>query len=333
MSATILDIARDCQVSPGTVSRVLSAFQPDISEELRNRILDSAKNSGYEATSRTGTLGVLFMDESAKGLTHPFFASVLNAFKIEAEASGYDVIFINHRIGGEMLTYSEYCQYRNLVGVCLACVNFSDPQVGELVKSGTPCVTVDHIFKKTPAVLSDNETGIQKLVEYAISMGHTRIAFIHGHNNSVVTRTRIHQFHQTMEFYKLSVPDSYVCSGLYTDIRLTRKLVGELLRLPDPPTCILLPDDVCFFGAREAAWELGLRIPEDVSFAGYDGIPMTQAINPKLTTVRQNSARIGEEAAKKLISMIENPNTVSWMPVVIPTELLKGGTIGNRSIG
>ena len=53
-----------------------------------------------DVAGRTHNLGVLFMDESAKGLTHPFFASVLNAFKMAAEARGYDVTFINHRIGG-----------------------------------------------------------------------------------------------------------------------------------------------------------------------------------------------------------------------------------------
>ena len=328
MSATSIDVARHCNVSPGIVSRVLSACQSDISEETRDKILASAAELGYEASRKTRNLGVLFMDESAKGLTHPFFSSVLNAFKLAAESKGYDVTFINHCIGDNVLTYLEYCQFRNLDGVCIACINFEDPQVVELVKSGIPCVTVDHIYKKVPSVLSDNENGVQRLVEYAISMGHTKIAMIHGHNNSVVTRTRIRQFYQTMQFHDLPVPEAYVRSGLYGDIGLARKYVSELLRLPDRPTCILLPDDLCYLGAQEAARELGLRIPEDVSFAGYDGIPITQSISPKLTTVRQKSDVIGEEAAKLLIGRIENPKSVPWLPVFVPIELLNGGTIG-----
>ena len=328
MSASIIELARYCCVSPGIVGRVLGASQPDISEELRDRILAAAKELAYEPSAGTRNLGVLFMDESAKGLTHPFFASVLNAFKIAAEQRGYDVTFINHHIGSDVMTYLEYCQYRNLDGVCIACIDFSDPQVGELVKSGIPCVTVDHLFKKVPSVLSDNETGVQKLVEYAISLGHTKIAFIHGHNNSVVTRTRIRQFHQTMQFYNLPVPEGYVRSGLYSDIGLVREMIDELLRLPDPPSCILLPDDICYFAAQEAAGALGLRIPEDISFAGYDGISITQEISPKLTTIRQNSDSIGEEAAKKLIAMIENPKSVSFMPTIVSVELLEGGTVG-----
>ena len=116
-------------------------------------------------------------------------------------------------------------------------------------------------------------------------------------------------------------------SGLYGDIELTRKYVGELLRLPDRPTCILLPDDLCYLGAQEAARELGLRIPEDVSFAGYDGIPVMQSIRPRLTTVRQKSDVIGEEAARLLISRIEDGKNAPRLPVFVPVELLNGGTV------
>ena len=328
MSATIIDVAHHCKVSPGIVRSVLDMPPAHISEELRRAILDSAQELGFTPSAKTHRLGVLFMDESAKGLTHPFFAAVLDAFKVAAETKGYDVTFINHRIGDNVMTYLEYCQYRRLDGVCIACIDFENPQVVELVKSGIPCVTVDHIYKKTPSVLSDNETGVQKLVEHAISVGHKRIAFIHGHNNSVVTRTRIKQFHQTMQFYKLPVPDNYVCGALYGDIGLTRKLVGELLRLPERPTCILLPDDICYLGAMDAARELHLSIPGEISFAGYDGVPMMQAISPRLTTVRQRCDSIGEEAAKRLIGLIENPGVGSWLPTVVPVEFLSGGTVG-----
>ena len=209
-------------------------------------------------------------------------------------------------------------------------MDFTDPQVTELVGSGIPCVTVDHLFKKTPAVLSDNEMGVQKLVEYAISLGHKKIAFIHGHNNSIVTRTRIRQFYQTMEFYGLLVPENYVRAGLYSDIGLCGKLVRELMDLPERPSCVLLPDDVCYFAAQEAAASRNLRIPEDISFMGYDGIPITQSIHPRLTTIRQNTDRMGEEAAKRLIDMIENPGKLSRIPTIVPTEFLEGESVGKK---
>ena len=142
-----------------------------------------------------------------------------------------------------------------------------------------------------------------------------------------MTRTRISQFHSIMTYHGLAVPGEYVREGLYNDVRLTRKIVMEMLRLPERPTCILLPDDMPYLGAQEAARELGMRIPEDISFAGYDGIPLTQALSPKLTTIRQSSEDMGRTAAKRLVDLIEQPETASRKPAVFPVTLVEGGTI------
>ena len=276
-------------------------------------------------TEPTRNLGILYAEESGRGLTHPFFVLILNAIKDEAASRGYDITFIHPKEGED---YAEHCRRVGIDGVCMVCVDFRAPQFKALADSGIPCVTIDHIYKHTPAVLSDNETGVQRLVEFAIKKGHRRIAFIHGHDNSVVTSTRVGQFHNTMAYHDLPVPPEYLRSGLYDDIGLTRKLVLELLRLPEPPTCILLPDDMSYLGAQEAAREMNKRIPEDIAFGGYDGIPITQAMTPPLTTIRQSSEDIGQMAARRLIELIESPDTASRKPKIFPVELVEGGTIG-----
>lgn len=276
-------------------------------------------------TGHTPNLGILYAEESGRGLTHPFFVLILNAIKDEAASRGYDITFIHP---GTDEDCAEHCRRGGIDGVCMVCLDFRAPQFKALAESGIPCVTIDHIYKRVPAVLSDNETGVQKLVEYAIKKGHRRIAFIHGHDNSVVTRTRISQFNNTMTYHDLPVPQAYIKQGLYDAIGLTRKLVLELLRLPERPTCILLPDDVAYLGAQEAAWEMNLRIPEDISFCGYDGIPLTQAMSPRLTTIRQSSEDIGRTVARRLIELIEAPETASRKPTIFPVELVEGGTIG-----
>ena len=278
-------------------------------------------------------LGILYQEESSKGLTHPFFILILNAVREEAEARGYDVTLIHHPLDGTEESLAGHVRRIGLDGLCLICTAFSHPQIQELMHSGLPCVTVDHVFKGMPAVLSDNETGVRKLVEYAISRGHRRIAFVHGHNNSLVTRTRISQFRNTMAYHELPVPEDYLREGRYHDIGNTRKIVTELLRLPEPPTCILLPDDMCYFGAQEAARDCGLRIPQDISFAGYDGIPLTQTLTPRLTTIRQNCEKMGKVAAERLTDLIEHPDTASRKPTIYPVELVEGETVaeGGRS--
>lgn len=277
--------------------------------------------------SRPHSLGIIYSEEGGLGLAHPFFINILNAFNDEAQIHGYDITFVNHQVIGQTVSYPEYCRRGGLEGVCLVCVDFGSAEIRNLIESDIPCLTVDHIFRHVPAVLSDNETGVQKLVEYAIRQGHRRIAFVHGQNNSIVTRTRVKQFCNVMEFNKLPIPTEYVKEGRYNDIGITRRIVRELLSLPERPTCILLPDDFCYLGAQDAAHQLDLRIPDDISFAGYDGIPMMQTIRPQLTTIRQNMDRIGRTAARRLIEMIEDPAAVRRVPVIFSVELLEGGTL------
>ena len=206
MAVTIKDVARNCGLSISTVSKVFNGY-PDISEATRRQVTEAAREIGYKPnalaralkTNRSYNLGVLFVDDNVSGLTHPFFAAVLNAFKVEAEHQGYDITFINHNIGTMEMTYLEHCRYRNVDGVCLACVDFYSAEVSELVNSVIPCVTIDHIFDNHPCIISDNLNGIHMLVDHAVVLGHRRIAYIHGQRNSLVTETRIRSFLDAMQ--------------------------------------------------------------------------------------------------------------------------------------
>ena len=178
------DIARRCGVSVATVSKALNGL-PDIGEDTRRRICEAAAEMGYMTnsaaralkTKRTYNLGILFVDERRSGLSHEYFSSILEGFKQEAEAHGYDITFINSNVGDQPISYLRHCRYRGLDGVLIACVDFHDPRVVELVQSNIPVVTIDHVFPGRQAILSDNVDGLEALVHYAYSKGHRRIAF------------------------------------------------------------------------------------------------------------------------------------------------------------
>ena len=117
-------------------------------------------------TNRTYNLGVLFVDERRSGLGHEYFSAMLESFKVEAEAHGYDITFINHNVGGKPTSYLQHCLHRGVDGVVIACVDFNDPQVRELVDSNIPLVTIDRVFDNRLAVLSDNVRGVSMLVRH-----------------------------------------------------------------------------------------------------------------------------------------------------------------------
>ena len=162
---SLKDLAKECGVSVATVSKALND-QPDIAQATRERIHAAARRMGYLPnaaaralkTNRTYNLGVLFVDEKQSGLTHEYFSAVLDSFKVEAEKRGYDITFINHNISGRSMSYLEHCHYRGVDGVVIACVNFYDPQVVELVNGDVPVVTIDHVSTRM-AILSDNVVG------------------------------------------------------------------------------------------------------------------------------------------------------------------------------
>lgn len=332
--ASMKDISERCGVSIATVSKALNG-QKDIGEETREKIRRVAKELGYFPnssaralkTKRTYNLGVLFVDEARSGLTHDYFADVLNSFKKVAEEKGYDITFISVGTDGEgRMSYLEHCRYRGFDGVVIACVDFDNPEVEELVKSDIPLVTIDHTFYGRAAVISDNVTGMRELLSYVIGQGHKKIAYIHG-ADSAVTRNRLSSFFKTAEEWGLSVPDEYIREAAYRSTKETGEVTKELLELKEPPTCILYPDDFSCFGGMNAIREKGLRIPEDISVAGYDGLRIGQHIEPKLTTFCQNTEAIGEAAANMLIELIEKPKTTIIEQTVIGGEVYEGKTV------
>lgn len=328
---SIKDIASECGVSIATVSKALNNHK-DVSESTKAYIRETAKRLGYLPntqaralkTNRTYNLGVLFAERAKSGLTHSYFAAVLNSFKNEAEAHGYDITFISHQIGDNPLTFYEHCLSRNVDGVMVVNVDdYEDEGVTELLAGRVPTVTLDYKSENNPAVISDNYYGMQTLVKYICSKGHQKIAYIYG-DTATVTATRLDSYKNTLESLNIKIRNDYLLQGKYHDPETTEKLAAQLVKMSDPPTCIILPDDFSAIGALTAFEKLGLSVPDDISIVGYDGIMLSQVLNPKLTTFRQDTDKLGAEAAKQLIALIKKEITNNTDPVIVNGYLLEG---------
>ena len=330
---SIKDVAQACGVSAATVSKALNG-QQDIGEATRERILSAAKEMGYTAnvmaralkTKRTYNLGILFADPQNSGFMHEYFASTLNSFRDEAERCGYDITFISGDFGHTGASYLQHARYRRVEGVAIICADFLDPMVQELVYSDIPVITLDHAYDNRMAVLSDNMNGVESLVRYVYGKGHRRIAYIHGNPTSVTDR-RLTGFYRACEALGLEVPEEYVLSCEYHEPVGCCEATRKLLALPQRPSCILFPDDYAYIGGINAIAEAGLRIPEDVSAVGYDGLHLARVISPRLTTWQQNTEELGREAASKLIECIEHPRTTAQEHLVIRGSLFEGESV------
>lgn len=333
------DISAACGVSVATVSKALNDHK-DIGAETKAHVRQIAKEMGYFPnsaakvlkTKRSYNIGVLFSVDDHSGLTHEYFAQVLDSLKCTAEARGYDITFINgSSVRPNKMSYLEHCRYRGFDGVVIANTKFEHPEVFELVRSDIPSVTIDHIFNNVSVVISDNVKGMSDLLHYIYGKGHRKIAYIHGEDSSV-TRSRLASFYRTTAELGIEVPDEYIGIAAYRDTKATHSETERLLGLKNRPTCILYPDDFACFGGINAIHERGLKIPDDISIAGYDGIRIGRHFEPQLTTVNQDTKRLGQLAAEKLISLIEHPKMTIVEQIVVEGEVYPGSSVGSLNM-
>lgn len=332
--ASLKDIARECKVSVATVSKALNNHS-DISEERKSMIKNKAEEMGYRPnlfartlkTNRSYNIGVLFTDEAHNGLTHDYFAAVLDSFKVAVEQNDYDLTFLNcDKSRKHRMSYLDHARYRGFDGVVIACVDFMDAEVLKLIQSDIPVVTIDYVFNDRMAVISDNVGGMENLFSYVYQMGHRRIAYIHG-ADSPVTRSRVSSFFKTAEKFGLKIPDEYILQSDYRDVEGAAKATVKLLDMQRPPTCIMYPDDLAAFGGINEIRKRGMEIPEDISVVGYDGIRLAEHMIPRLTTLKQDTLHLGQYAAEKLIDLIEHPRTAIRGITNIKGTVYEGQTV------
>ncbi len=331
---TIKEIAQECKLSTTAVSKALRN-EPDISSETIVRVKKVAKEMGYIKnpaavrlkTNRSYNFGVLLEDGTHSGLTHDFFANVLNSFINTSREHGFTVSFIGDKLGKNKLTYKEYVETQGCDGIfILVHTEYEEPKVQELVRSGIPLVMLDYKHINCSSVRSDNEYAMAEMVEYAYKMGHRKIAFVHG-EDTLVTRIRLASFYSVCEKLGIEVPDEYVREGIFHDTNSAEQITYELLDLDEPPTFIFYQDDFAFLGARNAFEKRNLEVPRDISVAGFDGIMMSQVIRPALMTWKQNTHQIGVEAANLLYSAVEKPKNYIARELEIRGEFLKGDSV------
>ncbi|MBQ3163162.1 MAG: substrate-binding domain-containing protein [Lachnospiraceae bacterium] len=189
-----------------------------------------------------------------------------------------------------------------------------------------PLVLVDYVYNERISVVSDNVEGMTALTEYICRCGHKKIAYLHG-EPSAVTRKRLTSFYNCMEKYRVTVPDEYVREAQYRNSYIAGVITNELLDLPEPPTCIIYTDDFSAIGGMNVIKDRGLKIPEDISIAGYDGILIASQIEPVLTTYKQDTKEIGTLAASKLIELIEKPKSTIVASYAVMGQLIEGKSV------
>ena len=322
---TIRTIAEQCGLSAAAVSRALNG-RSGISEEKAEQVRRIARELGYQPneaartlkTNRSNLIGVLYNNLIA----HEFFAQVLEGLRSEAEKGGYEILFLSSSSGD----YTDRAQKHHCAGVIVAQGDFDMASVGKLIRSGIPVVGIELDTTSCPTVFCDNVGAMEELVKFVHGLGHERIAFIHG-EMGIITQERIAGFYRGCRSCGIPVPEEYVRLGRFRIPEVASRITQELLTQPNPPTCILYPDDICYLGGRHGAEQLGLSIPRDVSCVGFDGISISQALKPQLTSYFQDGLAMGRTAAQEIISAIEDPRCIVPRTIRVAGHIQTGETV------
>ena len=329
MPGIIEQIAAELKVSNASVSRALND-RPGVSQELRERILRRANELNYTtsilarglATSQTFTLGFFVRhkpDLSAQ--TDPFYGQVLQGIEQVLAASEYHVAI--GMLTGEILAAPSdfrFVRERRIDGMMLAGPDIPTEFVLAMLATNVPVVLVDNklTHSVTNCVNSDDDAGGYAAARHLIDGGHRHIGVISGAKHWYSSSRRVRGVQYACAEAGLT---PQIVHADRTTIESGEEAAQELFGLYPQVTGLCAVNDAMALGAIRSARRAGRRVPDDLSVVGFDNIDWAQLNDPALTTIDIPKRQIGQEAAKRLLSMLED-NESSPVEVVVSTQLI-----------
>ncbi|HLI88705.1 MAG TPA: LacI family DNA-binding transcriptional regulator [Ktedonobacteraceae bacterium] len=349
-SVTVKDVAREAEVSVGTVSRVFNNHQ-NVAEEIRQRVLKAAAELGYtrpihQDAARNGSraikeIGFLYcsidaLDTNAVA-SNPFWSHILHGVESEARKTNIKVTYRTI----SALTSTPHLLLSTIQDMRLGGILLVGPAELETIQQirtlKTPLVLVDNYAPRLSidAVLGDNFEGARAAVDYLIEQGHRRIAFIGGPTlpgprplNRIYTLERRAAGYRTA-LLDAGLPVNYeLFESCNLDPESGYAACKRLLQRNASFTALFCANDETAIGAMKALREAGLRIPDDVSLIGFDDIALVEHLTPALTTVRVPKEALGAMAVKQLLTRAADPDMVG-VSSVLEVELIKRASVAS----
>ena len=330
--ATIKDIARELNVSSSTVSRALKDY-PGISDETKRKVKELAEKLNYRPNavalslrkSKTFTIGVIIPE-----VVHFFFSTVISGIEEVAFSNGYNVILCqtNEKLTREQSSIETMLSNQIdgfLVSFSRETTDFQ--HFKKLLDLGFPIVFFDRLpdLEKTVNVTVNDYQGAYDAVKHLIDQGYRKIIHLSGPQNLNISKQRRGGYVDALKSAGIEPQADWIIECPYGTEKESFEIASQLFKNPDNrPDAIFAHHDIVAVGAMMALKNLGLEIPNDVGVVGFSNWQFSSMIDPPLSTVSQPGFKIGEQAAKLLIEMIDRKKTEPMEPkdIILDTELL-----------
>ncbi len=327
--ATIRDIARQAGVGLGTVSRVLNN-SPLVSAATRQRVLDVIAELDYSPNpiarrlswGRTLTIAAIV----------PFFTrhspiERLRGIESTLAESEYDLTIFNVETTARRdACFQDVPRRERVDGVLIISLAPFDQDVARFDSAGVPVVLVDAKHPALSRAITDDVSGGRLATQHLLDLGHRRIGYVSDPLDSpfnfTSSRDRYQGYRQALKDAGISFRPEYHRQGEHGRYE-ARRLAAELLALPDPPTAIFVSSDTQALGVLEAARDLSLDVPHDLSVVGYDDVEAAEYLG--LTTVRQQLFESGARGVELLLEALASP-PLEPLCDILPVELIVRNT-------
>lgn len=311
---TIKDLAAKTGYAVGTVSRALNNH-PNVSDKARSAILQAAEESGFQLNVNAKQLKQQYSNTIlviVKGTQSEFFGDMVETIQYRISQTRYDLVvdYMEEDLN-EVHRAIQLCREKKPLGILFLGGNNQSFQA-DFDKIDIPCVLVTgdasvlH-FPNLSSVTTDDMEAARCAVDLLIRLGHSRIAIIGGNRmHSDTSRMRFDGCLKAMREHGISFDMDRDYQGGYYSYRDGYQATRTLLDRGCDFTAIFAMSDVMSIGAIRALKDAGLRVPEDVSVIGIDGLPLGDYIVPQLSTVSQSTRLIAERSVQILLSGIED---------------------------
>lgn len=324
---TLKDVAKVAGVSYATVSRALSG-SPEISENTRKRVVRICEEMGYTPNSvarsmvmkRTNIIGLI-----VTSIDNPFMSEMTAHLEIYARQCDYNLMVCNssYNLDLEKEVFS-LLMGRKVDGIIMIPVGSESYEALRVFTAQVPTVFIGENMIDLPEnyVSVDNTTGMQQATEYLYSLGHRRILYLGQRDNSMTHRLRADGYYNACK--KLGIePDVLRNTGSRSSFQAGYTLAKEHFDKPFSETAILCAADTLAIGVIQAAYEKGIRIPQDLSLMGFDNISFSALPPISLTTVNQPKQELAVSAMDMLLNRIKRPDTPHTKTILSPSLVIR----------
>ncbi|MBP1082010.1 LacI family transcriptional regulator [Bacillus capparidis] len=308
MKITIKDIAQMAGVSIATVSRVINNSKP-VNHDVRIRVLKAMEQTNFLPNAMARNLAKkesLLLGVMVPEVKNTVLDDLINGINQVSRLYGYNIMLsLTAGTLENELHYFNMFREIQADGIILASENLKEELVKGIKVSNIPLILVGRDSLDTvPTVHVDNVTAAYEAVTYLIQQGHRKIAMLRVRSGDIASGDHRYQgYVRALNEAGISIYKDWVVeSGISVEDGITS--MRKICEAESMPTAIFCATDRIAIGAMNYLLEIGLRVPEDVSIFGFDGIDMSSFIRPKLSTVKYSAEEIGMTAARNLIKLI-----------------------------